>query len=73
MLHLNKCNISKIIKTLSHPVPTFHLVSILDYNCCSCVQLIGQEFEEETALGLCLAITKHLQEAEAQKHHNHNW
>ncbi|KAH3881360.1 importin-9-like isoform X2 [Dreissena polymorpha] len=37
------------------------------------LMLIGQEFEEETALGLCLAITKHLQEAEAQKHHNHNW
>lgn len=37
------------------------------------LQLIGQEFEEETALGLCQAITKHLEEAEAQKPVNENW
>jgi len=37
------------------------------------LQLIGQEFELETALGLCQALTKHLEEAEAQKAVNENW
>ncbi|XP_060587837.1 importin-9-like [Ruditapes philippinarum] len=37
------------------------------------LMLIGQEFEDESALGLCQAITKHLQEAEAQKSVTDNW
>ncbi|WAR26205.1 IPO9-like protein [Mya arenaria] len=37
------------------------------------LMLIGQEFELESALGLCAAITRHLQEAETQKQHHENW
>ncbi|KAL4226818.1 Importin 9 [Mactra antiquata] len=37
------------------------------------LMLIGQEFEDETALGLCQAITRHLQESETQKPVNPCW